>query len=302
MNRSSGFLAWFMDPKRRGPMLIAPAITLLLLVNIIPLMWSFGLSFFKYRANTLKLPKFSWFYSYEKVLTKDNIWETFQTTAIIVAGSVGVQMILGFLLALLFASQFPLRKILLMLVLAPMMLSNVAVAIYFKLFYEPEFGLLSQFVQSFITGEMYVLLATPAGALIGVIFADAWQWTPFVMLLVLAGLVSVPKHLYEAAEIDRMSWWRKFTTITFPYVRSLLLLAVLFRTIETVKIFDLVFILTNGGPGTATETIGVLVYRTAFQFFRTSNSAAMGYILLFAVIVLTSLYLYVIKQRESEEI
>ena len=95
---------------------------------------------------------------------------------------------------------------------------------------------------------------------------------------------------------------KKFTTITFPYVRSLLLLAVLFRTIETVKIFDLVFILTNGGPGTATETIGVLVYRTAFQFFRTSNSAAMGYILLFAVIVLTSLYLYVIKQRESEEI
>ena len=91
------------------------------------------------------------------------------------------------------------------------------------------------------------------------------------MLLVLAGLVSVPKHLYEA-EIDRMSWWRTFTTITFPYVRSLLLLAVLFRTIETFKIFDLVFILTNGGPGTATETIGVLVYRTAFQFFRTSSS------------------------------
>ena len=134
MNRSSGFLSWFMDPKRRGPMLIAPAITVLLLVNIIPLMWSFGLSFFKYRANTLKLPKFSWFYSYEKVLTKDNIWETLQTTAIIVAGSVGLQMIFGFLLALLFASQFPLRKILLMFVLAPMMLSNVAVAIYLNYF------------------------------------------------------------------------------------------------------------------------------------------------------------------------
>ncbi len=300
MNSNSGFLAWVMDPKRRGPMLIAPAVIVLLLINIVPLMWSFGLSFFKYRANTLKPPKFSWFYNYEKVVQKEGIWEALQTTAIIVAGSVGVQMVLGFLLALLFAKKFPLRRILLMFVLTPMMLSNVAVAIYFKLFYEPEFGLLSQFVQNF-TGEMYVLLATPAGALIGVIVADAWQWTPFVMLLVLAGLVSVPKHLYEAAEIDRMSWWRTFTTITFPYVRSLLLLAVLFRTIETFKIFDLVFILTNGGPGTATETIGVLVYRTAFQFFRTSSSAAMGYILLFAVIVLTSLYLYVIKQRESEE-
>ena len=301
MNSNNGFIGWLLDPKRRGPLLIAPAIFVLLLVNIIPLMWSFGLSFFKFRANKLQAPDFSWFYNYEKVLQKEKIWEALQTTAIIVAGSVGLQMILGFLLALLFAKKFPLRRILLMLILTPMMLSYVAVAIFFKLFYEPEFGLLSQFVQQF-TGEMYVLLATPAGALIGVIIADAWQWTPFVMLLVLAGLVSVPKHLYEAAEIDRVSWWRTFTTITFPYVRSLLLLAVLFRTIETFKIFDVVFILTNGGPGTATETIAVLVYRTAFQYFRTSNSAAMGYILLFIVIVLTSLYLYVIKQRDSEEI
>ncbi|SVA13601.1 uncharacterized protein METZ01_LOCUS66455 [marine metagenome] len=301
MNRNTGFIGWFLDPKRRGPLLIAPAIIVLLLVNIVPLMWSLGLSFFKFRANQMKPPSFSWFYNYEKMLTKENIWESLQTTGIVVASSVFIQMILGFALAMLFAKKFPLRKIILMLVLTPMMLSYVAVGIFFKLFYEPEFGLLSQFIQIF-TGEMYVLLATPAGALLGVIVADAWQWTPFVMLLSLAGLVSVPKYLYEAAEIDRISWWRQFTTITFPYVRSLLLLAVLFRTIETFKIFDLVYILTNGGPGTATETIAVLVYRMAFQYFRTSNSTALGYILIFIVIVLTSLYLYVIKKRESAEI
>jgi len=301
MNSITSFFGWFLDPKRRGPLLIAPAIIILLLVNIVPLMWSLGLSFFKFRANQMKPPSFSWFYNYEKMLTKENIWESLQTTGIVVASSVFIQMILGFGLAMLFAKKFPLRKIILMLVLTPMMLSYVAVGIFFKLFYEPEFGLLSQFIQIF-TGEMYVLLATPAGALLGVIVADAWQWTPFVMLLSLAGLVSVPKYLYEAAEIDRISWWRQFTTITFPYVRSLLLLAVLFRTIETFKIFDLVYILTNGGPGTATETIAVLVYRMAFQYFRTSNSTALGYILIFIVIVLTSLYLYVIKKRESAEI
>ena len=301
MNSITSFFGWFLDPKRRGPLLIAPAIIILLLVNIVPLMWSLGLSFFKFRANQMKPPSFSWFYNYEKMLTKENIWESLQTTGIVVASSVFIQMILGFALAMLFAKKFPLRKIILMLVLTPMMLSYVAVGIFFKLFYEPECGLLSQFIQIF-TGEMYVLLATPAGALLGVIVADAWQWTPFVMLLSLAGLVSVPKYLYEAAEIDRISWWRQFTTITFPYVRSLLLLAVLFRTIETFKIFDLVYILTNGGPGTATETIAVLVYRMAFQYFRTSNSTALGYILIFIVIVLTSLYLYVIKNRESAEI
>ncbi len=301
MNRNTGFIGWLLDPKRTGPLLIAPSIILLLLVNIVPLMWSLGLSFFKFRANQMKPPSFSWFYNYEKMLTKENIWESLQTTGIVVASSVFIQMILGFALAMLFAKKFPLRRIILMLVLTPMMLSYVAVGIFFKLFYEPEFGLLSQFIQIF-TGEMYVLLATPAGALLGVIVADAWQWTPFVMLLSLAGLVSVPKYLYEAAEIDRISWWRQFTTITFPYVRSLLLLAVLFRTIETFKIFDLVYILTNGGPGTATETIAVLVYRMAFQYFRTSNSTALGYILIFIVIVLTSLYLYVIKKRESADI
>ena len=173
MNSITGFFGWFLDPKRRGPLLIAPAIIVLLLVNIVPLMWSLGLSFFKFRANQMKPPSFSWFYNYEKMLTKENIWESLQTTGIVVASSVFIQMILGFALAMLFAKKFPLRKIILMLVLTPMMLSYVAVGIFFKLFYEPEFGLLSQFIQIF-TGEMYVLLATPAGALLGVIVADAW--------------------------------------------------------------------------------------------------------------------------------
>ena len=124
--------------------------------------------------------------------------------------------------------------------------------------------------------------------LAGIIFADVWMWSPFVMLLVLAGLVSVPKHLYEAAEIDRASWWRRFWTITFPYIRGLLLLAILFRTIGAFKLFDIVFLITEGGPGTSTETIAVYVYRVAFQYFKTSQSAALGYILLFVVIVLTN--------------
>ena len=118
------------------------------------------------------------------------------------------------------------------------------------------------------------------------------MWSPFVMLLVLAGLVSVPKYLYEAAAIDRVSRWRQFWSITFPYIRGLMLLALLFRTIEAFKLFDLVFLLTNGGPGTATETIALRVYRIAFENNKTSESTALAYILLFTVIVLTNLYLY----------
>ncbi len=296
---ASGFFAWMMAPERRGPYLVAPAIIVLFVMNIFPLMWSFGLSFYRYRANRLAPPDFAWFRNYERILTDDTVWERFQTTAVIVASSVLLQLIIGFLLALLFEKEFPLRRILLMLVLTPMMLSFVAVGVFFKLFYEPTFGLLSQTISSF-TGEPFVLLSTPAGARIGIIIADAWMWSPFVMLLVLAGLVSVPKYLYEAAEIDRASWWRRFTTITFPYIRSLLLLAILFRTIETFKLFDVVYLITEGGPGSSTETIAVYVYRLAFQFFRTSQASALGYILLFVVIVLTNLYLYIIKTRQAE--
>ena len=191
------------------------------------------------------------------------------------------------------------RRYLLILVLTPMMLSFVAVGVFFRYYYEPTFGLVSQAARLF-TGEPLTLLQTPTGAMIAIIAADAWMWSPFVMLLVLAGLVSVPKFLYEAAEIDRATWWRKFRTITFPYIRGLLLLALLFRTIEAFKMFDLPFLLTNGGPGTSTETIALYLYRVAFQYFRTSESAALAYILLFIVIVLTNLYLYFVNRRARE--
>jgi multiple sugar transport system permease protein len=207
--------------------------------------------------------------------------------------------VVGFLLAFLFAKQFPLRRYLLILVLTPMMLSYVAVGAFFRYYYEPTFGLLSQFVRMF-TGEPYILMQTTEGAIAGIIFADAWMWSPFVMLLVLAGLVSVPKYLYEAAEIDRASFWRKFTSITFPYIRGLLMLALLFRTIEAFKLFDIVFLLTEGGPGTSTETISIYLFRQAIQFNKTSDSTTISYILLFTVIVLTNLYLYFVNRRARE--
>ncbi len=242
---ASGFLGWLMSPQRRGPLLIAPAIITLFLVNIFPLMWSFGLSFFAYKANRLAPPVFIGLKNYADVLTDPEIWERFRNTGIIVLGSVALQLVVGFLLALLFAQEFPLRRYLLMLVLSPMMLSLSAVGVFFKLFYDPTLGFISRTISLF-TPDTYVILSTPARATIAIVVADAWMWSPFVMLLVLAGLVSVPKYLYEAAEIDRAGWWRRFRTITFPYIRSLLLLALLFRTIETFKIFDIVYLLTEG--------------------------------------------------------
>jgi len=285
--------------RRRGPVLVAPAIAVLFLMYIFPLLWSFGLSFYHYRANRLREPVFSGLYYYQKILSDPAVWERLQTTAKIVLVSVSGQLLVGFLLALMFEKQFPGRRLLMVLVLTPMMLSMAAVGAFFKLFYDPTFGLVSQ-ISRYFTGDPVALLTSADSALFAIAIADIWMWSPFVMLLVLAGLVSVPAHLYEAAEIDRASWFRRFRTITFPYIRGLLLLALLFRTIETFKLFDVVYIMTEGGPGSSTETISVYVYRVAFQHFKTSEASALAYLLLFMVIVLTNLYLYFVNQRERE--
>ena len=141
-----GILQWFNAPERRGALLVAPALLTLLLVNILPLLWSFGLSFFNYRANRQNAPRFDGLDNYTDLLTDDRVWERFVTTGTIVAGSVGLQLLVGFGLAMMFANKFPLRRILLMLVLTPMMLSFVSVGIFFKLFYDPTLGLLSYFI------------------------------------------------------------------------------------------------------------------------------------------------------------
>jgi multiple sugar transport system permease protein len=283
-----------------GGLLVAPAIAVLFVMNIFPLLWSLGLSFFAYQSNQQSI-RFVGLNNYIKILTNDlaatDNWKALINTAMFVILTVSVQMIVGFLLAMLFAKQFPLRKYLLILVLTPMMLSVVASGVFFSYYFDPTFGILS-YVIGEITGNQFILMDNKVGAVAGIVFADAWMWSPFVMLLVLAGLVSVPKYLYEAAAIDRVGKWRSFWTITFPYIRGLLMLALLFRTIEAFKLADLVILLTKGGNDTM--TISYHLVRIANEQNKTSEGAAISYVMLFMVIVLTNLYLYLANRRSQE--
>ena len=283
-----------------GGLLVAPAIAVLFVMNIFPLLWSLGLSFFAYQSNQQTI-RFVGLANYVKALTNDLAaeanWHALINTALFVVLTVSAQMVIGFLLAMAFSKQFPLRKYLLILVLTPMMLSVVAAGVFFTYYYDPTFGILSYVISGF-TGGQFILMDNKVGAVIGIVFADAWMWAPFVMLLVLAGLVSVPKYLYEAAAIDRVSSTRRFWTITFPYIRGLLMLALLFRTIEAFKLADLVILLTKGGNDTM--TISYHLIRIANEQNRTSEGAAISYLMLFMVIVLTNLYLYLANQRSQE--
>jgi len=278
---------------------IAPALTLLCAINVLPLLWSVGASFFHLRADHLtKAPHFLGLGNYVDLMTDPDVWEHFRNTGIMIAASVAAQIIVGGFLAFVFHRPFPGRRAALMLVLTPMLLSTVAVGTFFSLFYDPTFGVVSAIVRPF-TGAPFAPLGTPFSARLSLIVADAWMWSPFVMLMLLAGLSGIPDRLHEAAEIDRLSPMRRFRSITFPAIRDVLLLALLFRTIESFNMFDLIYTITNGGPGIATESVSTEIYDTAFVLFESGRASALGNISIFVVVVLTRLYFQAVRLRRE---
>lgn len=271
----------------------------LILIDGFPLLWSFGMSFFRFRADRPRTPPvFVGLDNYFDMLLDDDVWENMQHTGLLMVSSVLVQIAIGSLLTLMFYRPFPGRRLILMLVLTPMLLSTVAVGTFFNFFYDPTFGFISAILRPLL-GHPFVPLATPASATLSLIIADAWMWSPFVMLMLMSGLQGIPSILVEAAEIDRASAWQRFRTVIFPSVRGVLLLAVLFRLIESFNQFDLIFTITNGGPGTSTETLATSVYGTAFVLFQTGRASALANIGVFVIVVMVQLYFQALRNSRT---
>ena len=204
-------------------------------------------------------------------------------TAKYVIVSVSGQMLVGFGMALLLNRSFPLKGLVTTLLLLPMMLSPAVVGLFWKLLYDPSWGPINYALG---LGK-FDWLTNPNHALYAIAITDIWMWAPFVMLLSLAGLSAVPQHLYEAAAIDRAGVWFTFTRITLPLVAPLLLIALIFRTMEAFKTFDLPFIMSGQA---STETIAVRLYQMAFQEWQTGRSSALAYIVLIVVLAITNIY------------
>jgi multiple sugar transport system permease protein len=289
---------------------IWPALILLIAINVFPLFYSLFLSFTDYSAIANQAPEWIAFENFGRILNDERMWEFFSTTGKYVLYSVGLQMLLGFGLAMLIRESFLGSGFVTTLILIPMMLSPVVVGLFWKLIYNPTFGYFNYLIGMTDPARPLDMLASRfAGefvndlALWSVVLVDVWMWTPFVMLLVLSGLKAIPDYLYEAAAIDRASSWFQFWRITLPQVTPLLLIAVLFRTIEAMnKSFDLVMGMTGGGPGTATEVVGVNLFRTAFQGqWRTGRASAIAYIVLIIVIAISNIYIRYLNKIRGED-
>ena len=282
---------------------IAPTILLLLVINIFPLIWSIQLSFTNFKANrAVQGIQNVGILNYINILHDEEIWSALQITAHFLFWTILLQVLLGFSLAWLVNRKFRGHSFWTTMILLPMMLSPAVVGNFWKFLFQPQIGLFN-YVVSFITGadpSSFQMIGEVRLAPWAIIIVDTWMWTPYVMLICLAGLRSIPDYIYEAAEVDRASAWRTFWSITLPMVAPFLMLAVLFRGIENFKMFDLVVNLTSGGPGSVTELASINLKREAFEKWRTGYSSAFAVILFVTVFGIANIYvkfLNRVKQR-----
>jgi multiple sugar transport system permease protein len=279
---------------------VTPTIILLLAFNIFPLLWTIYLSFTNYRANHPNADVlWTGITNYQRVLNDEAVWDNMRATAHFLVCSITLQLLLGFALALLLNRKFRSHSFWSTAILLPMMLAPAVVGTFWKYFFQPQYGIFNQIV-NFFGGHVDTMLGDTRLAPWAIIIVDTWMWTPYVMLLLLAGLRSIPPYLYEAAEIDRASAWTTFWRVTLPMVMPFIVLALLFRTIENFKMFDLVDNLTNGGPGSVTELASIHLKREAFEKWRTGYASAFAIILFVAIYglsLVTVRFLERVKQR-----
>lgn len=284
-------------------MLLVPVLLFFIIWNVIPTLWMLGLSFYKWTLTSGRPEQFIGFDNFLDIVGDSSVWLSFSKTLIWVFGTVSIEVALGMLLGLLFwgSAKLPGRRLALTLLFAPMMITPVAASVFFRLMYDPTFGLIS-YILSLITGQAVPSLigerATAFGAALAV---DVWMWTPFMILITLAALGSVPKAELEAAEIDKLSWFKKFRYVILPNGKFILMLGILLRTIDSFKTMDLIFSLTRGGPGNTTELIAITLYRKAFEAFNLGWASSLAVILLLTAIAFTSIYLFVLNRKQAEE-
>jgi multiple sugar transport system permease protein len=274
---------------------IAPALAVLLSLAIYPLLYSVSVSLQRETPNGVV-----WgLGNFARLVSDSFFWTAMAHTFVYAIAALTCEFLLGLGLALLLNSEIRGRGIFRASLLVPMMLPAVVVGVVWRLMLNPNFGAINGTLKQIgINTESLTWTASPKLAMLSVIAVDVWQWTPFVFLVLLAGLQAIPQEPYEAALIDGSSRWQTFWHVTLPLLKPSILIVLLLRTMDLLRVFDQIFILTEGGPGFATETISLYIYRTAFRFFDFGYAAAMSFVLLALTNVISAIYIKFLEAKE----
>jgi multiple sugar transport system permease protein len=263
-----------------------------------PMLYMLYNSFFFNTLATPIPPRFVWFANYGTLFSDGRFWNAFLNSMIIMVIGIPVQSALALILALLLNKKFPGSKIVVALVLIPVMITPVVAGFEWKIILDNRFGPLN-YLLGFLGVPPQAWLAKPVLAMTSILLMDTWQWTPFITIVLLAGLSAIPRQVYEASSVDGSSASETLWRVTMPLLRPMFTLVILLRIIFIFKIFDPVQILTGGGPGISTETLSLLTYRIGFKNFNVGMSATIAVVQLIIITVIAKIFIALVMNRKE---
>jgi multiple sugar transport system permease protein len=277
--------------RRLGWLFVGPAVFVMLLVGLFPFLWSVVVSF-QDLAGANRDGDWVGFANYGRIFADARLWAAIGRTFLIMALALPLELLLGLLLALHFQAERPLKRIFVALLVLPAVVSPMVAGSMWRLMFDHKFGPVNQII-GWLAGEPVVLLwvVKPHLAYVAILITEVWQWTPFMFIILLAALANVDREQLEAAEIDGAGRLRVFFRIVLPAIAPVLAIAVLIRALDLFRLFDAVWQLTRGGPGTKTETLSIFMFVKGFQSFETSYAAAIVVVVLIGLSVIVSLAL-----------
>lgn len=297
--KRAGFRLQLPRSKRSSAIVLQlPAVVVLVALTLFPLVYTFALSFQNF---SYVLPGYNGQWvgtaNYEKLVNDSAFWNSVWLISVFTVVGVTVELILGTALAVALDSIETGRRLLTSLLLVPMVLTPIVIGLMFNFLFNAQFGLFSYLLNLVGLGSQNGILGDPATAFPALILTDIWEWTPFMALIVLAGMQALSSEPKEAARVDGASGWQILRFVTLPMLRPLIAVAVLLRAAEAVKEFDKVYILTGGGPGSSTEVVDLFTYRVSFNTWDMSYGAALGVVLFLATMVAAGLYFWLMQRR-----
>ncbi len=296
-----------MDAARFGFLMILPALVMLLFIVIFPLLASIYLSLTKWSPLTGGGTR--WFQAYQFWGWLSNYWNIIRDpdflmalfrTFIIVIVVVPVEFFIGLVLAFLFRENFPGKKIFHSILLMPMMIVPAVAGFIFYMIFQGQGPINAVLSKVFFHDVSILWLQGNISAMIAIMIADIWQWSPFMFLILLSGIMALPEDQINAALILGASGWQRFRMVILPLLKPVIVISLIFRGMEAVKIFDSIWLMTAGGPGTATESISVYMYKHGFKYLQWSWVAAGGVIVLIIITLISMQALKPIKEREEQ--
>ncbi len=272
--------------------MLGPAILVLLLFTIFPSIYSLVLSFQDWNIQSRNS---QWVFQglkyYQRAFADARALQAFWVTGQFITGTVCAELLCGLLIALLLHQQKRGTGITRTVILLPMMTTPVVVGLIWRLMFNTDIGWINYALRT-LKFPGLDWLGLPRTALFSVGVTEVWEWTPFVALILLAALKAMPAEPFEAARVDGAGPWQTFRFLTLPYLRPAIGVCVLLRVIDSVKSFDLFYVLTGGGPGTATEIIGLYTYKQGFNFFKLNYAAALSYVTLLFVVLFANVAIF----------